>query len=223
VPHQAVVIARARGLAVDDGSWFACDGAGRGVWLRRLPEERLAHELALVGTAVTPVTSEVVQAMRRDLQDRVLGAFGAARAGTKADSTPPRVLGAWSGALLLTGQAAELVVDVAALRHLVGLAQPSPARSAETVTRVDAALGEVALQFDLELAGCELAAEALLGLRSGDVVCLPHRLDEPVRVVDEHGWACFVAHLRGSKGRRVAQLCGVAGRVRDRQERNHAA
>jgi hypothetical protein len=225
VPHQAVVVGGTREVAVDDESWRACGRAGGGVWLRRLPSERLSHELALVGTALTPVTSEVVLAMRRDLEDRVLGAFGVARAGANAVSIPRRVLAEWSGGLLLAvGEAAELVADVAALRQLAGLAPPSAPRRASPVTSVDAALAHVALHFDLELAGCEVAAEALLSLQSGDVVCLSHPLHQPVRVVDGHGLDCFFAELRSRHGRRAAQLCGVPpARERDQQERNHGA
>jgi hypothetical protein len=139
----------------------------------------------------------------------VLGAFGATAVAQARDSLPARLGELWSGALQF-GVADDVLViaNATAIRRLLGSAagfRPEVARAGE-LCKLEEALADLVLPFDLELAACELDASLLLSLAPGDVVCLPHDLDAPVQVRDGDGRGCFEGDLRRQGGKRAVQL-----------------
>jgi Flagellar motor switch protein len=117
----------------------------------------------------------------------------------------------WSGCVLLSlasGQLSHsLLLNAQCVRALLRL-QPNPtraperARQAPIVVSVEQALADHKLQIQVELTGCELDLGTLQGLRVGDIVPLPHSLDEPLLVsTPACGAFCtgFLGRQAGSK------------------------
>jgi flagellar motor switch protein FliM len=119
----------------------------------------------------------------------------------------------WSGGVLLSLPNAgallpSLLLNPQCVRVLLGSQASHPmvperARRAPPITvTVEQALAGHTLPIQAELAGCELDLGTLQSLRLGDIVPLPHALDEPLLVsTPVYGTFCagFLGRQAGSK------------------------
>lgn len=105
-------------------------------------------------------------------------------------STPdPILFKPWSGSAVLSLPiATDICISILVNAACVGTNDTGPARS-QSVQKIAAglvplqqALANRVLPVRVELSACELDLGSLEGLRIGDVVPLPHRLDAPLRV-----------------------------------------
>ncbi|HSW16771.1 MAG TPA: FliM/FliN family flagellar motor C-terminal domain-containing protein [Ramlibacter sp.] len=110
--------------------------------------------------------------------------------------------GPLGGRIVLAGDAMQTW-----LRQRGQLRAPRPRSAARSaLTAVAGAAASRAVGLRAHLTGCEIPLGALLALRPGDVVRLPHALMSPATLVDDAGRAQLTAWLGRSGARRAVQL-----------------
>jgi flagellar motor switch/type III secretory pathway protein FliN len=184
----------------------------RSAWIRAVEPARLAEQLFGATTAATKsvivrdVAKRALSALRADL---ARAADVAAIPEDEIDIAPAALFARWSGATVVRLEGAvaiEILLDADCMQQLAG-AEPSRAQEASEypVTPVVEALAGHKLKLGIELAGCELTLGELAHLRVGDVVTVPHPIDEPVRVTVS-GQSLCAAYLGRSQGAKAVEL-----------------
>jgi flagellar motor switch/type III secretory pathway protein FliN len=182
--------------------------AGARAWLRGADSSaRMMRELFGVDPRAgdAPVAHAVAgRAQSALLQDLVRAARlspAAASGSAGAD-----LFARWSGAVIVTSvdtPAFELLLDGECVRRLVTTSVQ--AASLPAAQPLAEALADRKLPLRVELAGIELSLGTLAALRIGDVIPLPHGLDEPLHVTTGGAPVC-AAWLGRRHGHRAIEL-----------------
>ena len=209
-------------------AWEALDASGGALLaLGTGPRGGLRDALFARGeaTAASAIADEVAQRCLADLRACLAGAFaGAGDAAPAAAAPDPADLRRWSGAVQFVlsatapgGTAVAVVVHApAAAARIVcrGAAAARPSTPRSGLASVAEALADRIVAFELRLEPLTLTLGNLQGLRVGDVLALPHRLDQPLLVApagSASDAASFCgAYLGARGGRRAAELVALA-------------
>lgn len=161
----------------------------------------------LVDHGVAQIAAELADAAWRDGLERMARAARVAPGMTGGRPTPGDC-GAWSGAVLLrwalAGHDLLLLLNGLCVRQLV-----APVRAvapAPSPTPLRQALRHERTELRAELKGAELSLGGLRALAPGDVIVLPHALDEALSLVGADGRPVCRGYLGQQHGHRVLEL-----------------
>lgn len=198
-------------------AFLECDGGPAGDAMASL----LFGAAAPASNRGDRLTDEVSGQAWRELQRAVEAALGdAVPAPATALATP-----AWSGAIRIefqlqgVGSPLRFSAWLSPARAAAWCALPRPATAPGAVARaplvpVQAVVASRAVRLCVQLSPVELDLGSLQALAVGDVIALPHRLDEPLQVMVDLGDApsktpWCQAHLAQRGGRLVAELAAA--------------
>jgi hypothetical protein len=203
----------------DDARWrLLAAGAQGAAWLGLAPafEQVLTQALCGVAAAHTPLARGVVVACRDDLPARLLAGLRLTAAGS-APPEPARSPSAWSGEVGIDLEGGvRLLLDAAAVAVILRAANPPAPRSLAPargpLISLPEAVAGMRLPLHAHLADCELDVGRLQDLRIGDIVSLPHRLDEPLQVRDAAGELVLGGFLARQGPRKALELAAPPNR-----------
>lgn len=212
----------------DHGAWLAlhaADTAAR-AWIAPPPGAPAATGLlrqALFDAApeaalslsadIAGVSHQVCETAWTDLRAMLADALRlvpAAAPAAPAAAIGPDDCRPWSGAVLvrlpMPGSAWRLLLNGACVAQLAAPA-PAPRRTpAAAPTALLTALRDQPLTLRAALGGVEMTLGGLRSLAVGDVIRLPHALDEPLSLIDADGRAVCPAFLGSQRGWRALEL-----------------
>jgi hypothetical protein len=193
-PRARPLAVQLRPVRVDDaqeqtvyGPFERWQGVGGRLWIRVRGEDRAALLRASLGEPFLDTAGRPIDAWAATLGERGWQArnaalseawIGAARP-TPCASPDPDVYAFGAGAVCLESPAIGLfaIADAGVWRHLPGGAVRRRDAGSPCVP-LDRACGRAAVRLSVSAGRVELGLRTLLGLRAGDVLRLPTRLDE---------------------------------------------
>lgn len=221
-PPARPFAARLRAMPGDEGRDAAMQGPferlhgeGGRLWIRGGAGDRAALLRASLGEAFLDAAGRPVDAWAAALSERGWQArnaalcaawIGPARA-TPCEGPDEDVHAHGAGAVRLEAPAIGLfaIADAGVWRHLLAHAGRRP-RVDPACVPLDRACGRAAVRLSVSAGRVELGLRTLLGLRAGDVLRLPTRLDEPLAL--GHGDAPPLRCALGeAAGRAAVRLC----------------
>lgn len=134
---------------------------------------------------------------------------GAGDAGLCHATLPREQFGYWSGALRvgLPGfDGLSLFLDAAAVARLTPVQQMAAALARPALTPLTFAAQSHIVDLQARLRGVELSIGQLKSLQVGDVVVLPHSLEEPLQIVTPAGETICQAYLGSDQGHRAIEV-----------------
>jgi len=208
---------------------FASDGGDRAMraWLACPPGRVTSHILQPVrlighqvfGHAVSTdpdsIAAEMSQAALDDLVRGLRGVLGVEAVPERFDlaavatTLPDEAFRLWSGGVRvgLPGFAdLALYLDGAAVAGLVPAKQAVPVSAKAPLTPLLDAAREHTVAIQARLHGVELTIGQLKSLQVGDVVVLPHALEEPLQIVASSGSTVCHAYLGRSGSQRALEV-----------------
>lgn len=195
-------------------AWLGC-AAGRGGLRGAHPAQALRRILCGDPAAGAPdsIAEELGDAALLELADALRAALaleGGADATAEALAELPAAdFHAWSGAVRVNlPVAGELVLYLngACAQRLAPQHSAAPAAPGAPLQPVSVAARQHALRLQARLHGVDLSLGHLKSLAVGDVVVLPHALEEALVVVTEHGAPVCRAYLGQQHARRALEL-----------------
>jgi hypothetical protein len=155
----------------------------------------------------SPIARHVVAACIASLQLRLSGLVAGSPHGHRPVPAP-QALAAWSGWVCVTLSAGGMVLlDDRSARALMA---PVRVPRREPLRTMVEALGGSGITLQVQLHACELDLGSLQDLRPGDVLRVPHSLDDPAAVVDADGRAVLRGLLVRSGSRKAIELTSRA-------------
>jgi flagellar motor switch/type III secretory pathway protein FliN len=184
------------------------------LWVRREQSDDGALAAALFGTPTSgsdmPLMDELVTStltLARRLRNEALAAvlIGSHTKAT-ADAPDPRLAAHGSGALRIECPGIGLValVDDSALQHVPPIERAGSAAEPRLMP-LEQTLSAARVAVSATLGGVDMSLDELLGMREGDVLRLPLRLEDPLDVQID-GRRLAGAHLGTRDGHRAVQL-----------------
>ncbi|MEJ5989610.1 hypothetical protein WG902_06395 [Ramlibacter sp. PS3R-8] len=193
--------------------WQPLDtGAAAGAWVHWSPAAQAELQLLFGSDAgSSPFVQGAATACRQDACRRVATALGLDR-GASFEVGLPR--GKWSGAVVATLPCnSRFLIDATCVPHALRRSS-DPVRPRRSALPPLAPLLESAsrcpTRVEARLTDCDLDLAMLQRLRIGDVVRLPHPLDQPLCMRDASGRAVFDGYLARSGACRAVELVATS-------------
>jgi flagellar motor switch/type III secretory pathway protein FliN len=213
-PELRVSVAGEVATAELTGCFDAYQSESGRLWIRREEADDLALAAAVLGMRshgqTLSLADELLKptlAQARRLRNEALAAvlIGQNPKAT-TDAPDPRLAGYGSGALRIECAEIGLValVDDSALQHVPPIERAGNAADAK-LKPLEQTLGAARVALTATLSGVDMSLDALLGMREGDVLRLPLRLEDALDV-EVDGQRLAGAYLGTQDGHRAVQL-----------------